>query len=216
MYYTGDACPKQRGVPARMNYDHYPERIAYKFGVLLVKWPLPMFCAPGNMNSLANIRLLINSFEHDVTQFHALSDEEWATWGQAHEKGEAPAAVTHFVAAPALLDATAGDREEAAHTPAESDVSTGTGATPAPAAASPSPSSVGAAPTAASEQTPAGEVTPPPQPIAFQFVDGTATAKVAALQVKRRARKPRADKGTTRKARAEPQGAEAGAEFIMN
>ena len=45
--YTEDAVPRKRGVPSKMQYAEYADRIALKFGVLLEKWPLQKFTAPG-------------------------------------------------------------------------------------------------------------------------------------------------------------------------
>ena len=206
MYHTGEACPNERGSPTRMQYDHYPDLIARKFSILLEKWPLPEFIAPGNMNSLSNLRLLFNAFDRDITQFRALTDAEWKAWGEAYDAGEAPPGVTHCTIAAPLPNGT----------PAPSDSTT-----PASTTASPSAEPSGAtetAPNTASEQARVDEGAAP-LPVAFQFVDAQTPSTAAALQVKKRVRKTRSDKGTTRRARVlpHPQAAEAeGVAFVMN
>ena len=76
LMHSEDAVPRKRGVPSKMQYTEYADRIALKFGVLLEKWPLQKFTAPGNFSSLATVRIIFNAFNNDVTKFRVLDNDQ--------------------------------------------------------------------------------------------------------------------------------------------
>ncbi|KAG2370353.1 hypothetical protein BDR07DRAFT_1370890 [Suillus spraguei] len=54
--------------------------ITQKYHLVLENWPLSKFVAPGNINSLTELRVLYNAWDSNASCFHKLSDEEFKAW----------------------------------------------------------------------------------------------------------------------------------------
>ena len=187
-----------------MHYLDYTDAIARKFGVLLEKWPLQKFGAPGTVTSLSSLRVLFNAFKNGVTKFRTLDDKEWQIWCEAHERGEAPPAVTIAIAipeitvavpAPAVNASENGEGQTTTVVPSENN---GTSSVVATTVAAVPPATVlagtDAAPTApvVAVANPATTQNVQGGGQAFVFIDGTATKGA------KRPRKVRSDKGKPR------------------
>ncbi|KAG1837661.1 hypothetical protein F4604DRAFT_1942097 [Suillus subluteus] len=65
---------------SRMYYQNFNRNITQKYHLVLDNWPLSKFVAPGNINSLTELRVLYNAWDSNATRFRKLSDEEYETW----------------------------------------------------------------------------------------------------------------------------------------
>jgi hypothetical protein len=83
-------------VPARVNrmyYVNFDDNITAKYGVVIENWPLPKFCAPGDVSSRNELRVLFHSWQSNTTRFRKLTPEEFEKWKANHfnRDCEAPA-----------------------------------------------------------------------------------------------------------------------------
>lgn len=62
---------------ARINYVDFETSITERHGIICENWPLPNFCAPGSINSLAELEVLYRAWSTGVTSFRRLTPEEW-------------------------------------------------------------------------------------------------------------------------------------------
>ena len=193
-----------------MQYINFDEHVTVKYGVVLDKWPLQKFVAPGSINSVTTLRTLFNSWNNEVTKFRALSDEEHEAWLAARERGEPAPAVTVLASAAPLAPEPA-PAPELAPAPAPELVPA-----PAPELA---PATV---PALADEQAGAPNVaTNEPSAAPGQHLSAHAAPPVdgAALPVAKKQRKQRSDAGTkkTPRPRKSKQGAVAeGMQFVFS
>ncbi|KAG1852589.1 hypothetical protein C8R48DRAFT_584135, partial [Suillus tomentosus] len=65
---------------SRMYYQNFNRNIMQKYHLVLDNWPLSKFVAPGNINSLTELRVLYNAWDSNASRFRKLSDEEYEAW----------------------------------------------------------------------------------------------------------------------------------------
>lgn len=63
-----------------MIYATFGDSITAKYGVVVEHWPLPKFCPPSDLGTIAEVRVLFNALTHNLTQFRKLSDAEMTAW----------------------------------------------------------------------------------------------------------------------------------------
>ncbi|KAI1781830.1 hypothetical protein LXA43DRAFT_1069674 [Ganoderma leucocontextum] len=194
-----------RGIPTKMYYINFEDHITAKYGLVLENWPLEKFAAPGSFNSLPVLTVLYNAWKNGVTRFRSLSNEEWMVWKAASTSGAATTGVTlspeAISAGEVNVDA---DAEAAEHHPnvGDSDSTSANAATDRAAAESlataPTPTSVSHSTTAhPAESTPA-QTAGQKRPF-VQFINSVGAADGSGLQVTKKPRKQRSDKGVWRK-----------------
>ncbi|KAL7280958.1 hypothetical protein ACG7TL_005907 [Trametes sanguinea] len=76
-----------RGNIKKMFYVGFAERITLRYGVVLERWPLPKFVAPGSLSSRQELLVLLHAFENDVACFRQLTNEEWEEWIEKYRAG---------------------------------------------------------------------------------------------------------------------------------
>ncbi|KAH9847527.1 hypothetical protein C2E23DRAFT_692686, partial [Lenzites betulinus] len=64
----------------KMFYVNFHEHITMRYGVVLERWPLPKFVAPGKLSSRQELNILLSAFENDVAFFRQLTNPEWEEW----------------------------------------------------------------------------------------------------------------------------------------
>ncbi len=64
----GDIVARPDKIP-RISYTNFAKQITDKFGIVCENWPLPKFCALGDMSSTSDLELLIRAWENGVTKF---------------------------------------------------------------------------------------------------------------------------------------------------
>lgn len=63
-----------------MYYQNFDRNITQKYHLVLDNWPLSKFIAPGNINSLTELQVLYNAWDSNASRFRKLSDEEYEAW----------------------------------------------------------------------------------------------------------------------------------------
>lgn len=53
-----------------MNFD---DNITDKHGVIVKNWPLPIFCAPGDIHTVTELKILYNAWESGTTHFYQMT-----------------------------------------------------------------------------------------------------------------------------------------------
>jgi hypothetical protein len=178
-----------------MYYQNFDDNITAKFGVIVKSWPLAKFCSPNDIGSRVELNILHNAWQSGTAHFYKMSDVEFNSWTNTRyqqpenareDATNAPAAdlnpptadaiptpAANTPAAPTNLDAPA------TNTPATNTLATNTLATNTPTS-NPAPSAGPLSALPLSRFINATTVTGP---------DGTA------IQVTKKARKVRSDKG---------------------
>ncbi|EIW56748.1 uncharacterized protein TRAVEDRAFT_128349, partial [Trametes versicolor FP-101664 SS1] len=64
----------------KMFYVNFHQHITLRFGVVLERWPLTTFKAPGSMSSRQELLIILHAFENDVATFRQLTNPEWEGW----------------------------------------------------------------------------------------------------------------------------------------
>ncbi|KAI0713718.1 hypothetical protein C8Q76DRAFT_576854, partial [Earliella scabrosa] len=81
-----------KGQVTRMQYLNFDEHITAIHLIVIDRWLLSIFCAPGDLSSALELQTLIDSWSNDVTRFRKLSEEEFTEWRrQRLAGGPAPA-----------------------------------------------------------------------------------------------------------------------------
>ena len=182
-----------------MYYINFDEHITNTYGVVLDAWPLQKFAAPGSFNSLPVLTILYNAWQNGATRFRSLSDNEWDAWKKAHADGNTTTPVITLAAdAVAIEDAHTDTAPTQADAPETTSTTLSTGAdsleaVDAALATAPTPiasaSSLDAPPTRLAGQK---------RPFA-EFFNAVAAPDGSGLQIPKKTRKVRSDKGKTRK-----------------
>ncbi|KAI0739799.1 hypothetical protein C8Q80DRAFT_1274817 [Daedaleopsis nitida] len=70
-----EACT--RGVPAKMYYVNFEDRITMRYGLVIENYPPERFAAPGSFSSVLILNVLHTSWGNGITRFRELSNDEW-------------------------------------------------------------------------------------------------------------------------------------------
>jgi hypothetical protein len=63
-----------------MFYQNFDNNITAKWGVVLKNWPLPILCSPSDIGSRNEVRLLYQAWESGTTYFQRLTEDEFNEW----------------------------------------------------------------------------------------------------------------------------------------
>ncbi|KAH7904201.1 hypothetical protein BJ138DRAFT_1239951 [Hygrophoropsis aurantiaca] len=72
---------------SKMYYVNFDENITAKYRVLVENWPLPKFCNPGSIGSNVELKVLYNAWQSGATYFRKMTQDEFRRWeaGQAEQ-----------------------------------------------------------------------------------------------------------------------------------
>ncbi|EIW74686.1 hypothetical protein CONPUDRAFT_77955 [Coniophora puteana RWD-64-598 SS2] len=88
----------------RMYYVNFDTLVTAKYGVLILNWPLRQLQCPSDINTTAELQVLINSWKNGTTKFYKMTPAEWAEWEEKRfesrmaEMEDAPEQVSEPVA----------------------------------------------------------------------------------------------------------------------
>lgn len=163
-------------VVARMYYSNFAAHITLPHGVVIDSWPLDKFCCPSDIPTMNEVTVLYNAWSSGATKFRVLSDMEYDAWLTARNATAAEA-----------METTEETSEELPVDQSE----------PAAAATSSSKSKKRKAPEIVSKAPKAKKAR---VPLTTDSVNAVSGPSGDALAVTGKERKPRSDKGKTRKA----------------
>jgi hypothetical protein len=56
-----------------MFYTNFDNNITDKYGIIVKNWPLPVFCAPGDIRTFTELKILYNAWESGAAHFHRIT-----------------------------------------------------------------------------------------------------------------------------------------------
>ena len=68
------------GTKTCMFYTNFDENITDKHGIIVKNWPLPVFCAPGDIHTVTELRVLYNAWESGTAHFYRMTMDEATKW----------------------------------------------------------------------------------------------------------------------------------------
>ena len=68
------------GTKTRMFYTNFDENITDKHGIIVKNWPLPVFCAPGDIRTVTELRVLYNALESGTAHFYRMTMDKATKW----------------------------------------------------------------------------------------------------------------------------------------
>ncbi|KAG6852475.1 hypothetical protein C0991_011675 [Blastosporella zonata] len=179
------------GKVARMNYQNFAS-ITERFSLVIKGWPLKTFCAPSDISSRTELDILLNAWTNGTAWFYKMSRDEYNQWLKNPQQ---PSDLVPTPTTSELLSANTAIPDAAIPDTAGSDVPDATApAGIVPDAHEPSPSDTSS--TFMSRST-----TSSAAPVTSNFVNVVQTSDGAFVNVTKKARKPRKDKGQPRKKR---------------
>jgi hypothetical protein len=67
-----------------MYYQIFDTYITAKFGIIIENWPLQKFCCPGDISSRSELTVLSLAWESNATCFRKLTDSKFNEWSNQH------------------------------------------------------------------------------------------------------------------------------------
>lgn len=64
----------------RMFYSSFDDNITAKHDIIIKNWPLPVFCSPGDIRTVTEIKILYNAWNSGTTHFYKLTTSEATEW----------------------------------------------------------------------------------------------------------------------------------------
>lgn len=71
---------KITGTKGRMFYTNFDDNITDKHGIIVKNWPLSVFCAPGDIRTLTELKVLCNAWESGTAHFYRMNMDEATKW----------------------------------------------------------------------------------------------------------------------------------------
>jgi len=175
----------------RMYYHNFDTKITLKHGLVIKNWPLKTFCSPSDISARVELSVLLNAWKSDTAHFHRMSEDEYNAWEREWRKDpvtDHPNSQGHSAenshdiiasSASSVNDAASSDIIMSSSDDPIIPITSSSGTT---AHDGPLPSSVNS-------------------PLTVNFVNTVSTEGGAVLNITKKARKPRKDKGVPRKKR---------------
>jgi hypothetical protein len=63
-----------------MFYMNFDDNITDKHGIIVKNWPLPVFCAPGDIRTVTELKILYNAWESGTAHFYQMTMAEATKW----------------------------------------------------------------------------------------------------------------------------------------
>jgi hypothetical protein len=63
-----------------MFYMNFDDNITDKHGIIVKNWPLPFFCAPGDIRTVTELKILYNAWESGTAHFYQMTMAEATKW----------------------------------------------------------------------------------------------------------------------------------------
>jgi hypothetical protein len=63
-----------------MFYMNFDDNITDKHGIIVRNWPLPVFCAPGDIRTVTELKILYNAWESGTAHFYRMTLAEATKW----------------------------------------------------------------------------------------------------------------------------------------
>lgn len=63
-----------------MFYTNFDDNITDKYGVIVKHWPLTVFCPPGDIRTVTELRILYNAWESGTAHFYRMTTAEATKW----------------------------------------------------------------------------------------------------------------------------------------
>jgi hypothetical protein len=70
-----------------MFYKNFEDHITWKTGIVIRNWPLPGFCSPSEVASMAELDILQNGWTSGATHFYMLMPSEFREWQAEQREG---------------------------------------------------------------------------------------------------------------------------------
>ncbi|KAF8066019.1 hypothetical protein FPV67DRAFT_1418617 [Lyophyllum atratum] len=186
-----------KGEVTRMYYHNFDSKITLKHGLILKNWPLKTFCSPSDVSSRVELSVLLNAWKSDTAHFHRMSQDEYDAWELEWSKepvtshfpegqgsGNSDEIASSLATASSNNDGDSSDIIMTSSTAAGDPVTSITSSSGTTTPGGPLPSS--------------GTVN---GPLSVNFVNTVSTEGGGVLNITKKARKPRKDKGIPRKKR---------------